>query len=502
MAVQVYIPTPYRKHTAQQARLRVEATTVRGVLDALVAQFPELKDVLLNGDGGIADHLNIYVGESEVRTLAGEATPVADGTEVSLIPAMSGGADLILSDEQMERYSRNILLKEVGVEGQKKLLRARVLLIGAGGLGSPAAVYLAAAGVGTIGIVDGDRVDLTNLQRQVLHFTHDVNRPKTQSARRHLEDLNPDVKVIPYQTVLTSENALDILADWDIIINGCDNFPTRYLVNDACVFLKKPLIDAAILMWEAQATVFLPGQGCYRCLFPSPPPPGSVPTCAEAGIIGAMAGHLGTLQALEAVKLILGVGETLGSKLLLFDALLTEYRVLRRQRNPECPVCGDHPTVTELVDYNEFCGVPGHNQRPAIELETQPQPAASVTGAAQAATAPAAVRSAWQDPQDSQVLPGQVAPFVNDPTVQWVDVREPDEYGKYHIPGARLVPMSEINQRYREIDPARPAVLVCEIGARSGAVTQALRRAGYQRAFNLKGGMMAWVNQELPVERG
>ncbi|HXF83499.1 MAG TPA: molybdopterin-synthase adenylyltransferase MoeB, partial [bacterium] len=262
----------------------------------------------------------------------------------------------LLSDEQMERYSRQIILEELGVAGQRRLLESKVLIVGAGGLGSPAALYLAAAGVGTLGIVDGDRVDLTNLQRQVLHYTHDVGRPKTQSARRTLEDINPDITVRTYQTVLASDNALDIIRDYDVVVNGSDNFPTRYLVNDATVFLGKPLIDASILKWEGQATTFLPGRGCYRCLFPTPPPPGAVPSCAEGGIIGAVAGFMGTLQALEAIKVLLGRGDTLANRLLIFDALSGEIRTLRWNRNPSCPVCGEQPTITALIDYEAFCG--------------------------------------------------------------------------------------------------------------------------------------------------
>ncbi len=241
----------------------------------------------------------------------------------------------LLTKEQMERYARQTILEEVGLQGQRKLLDSKVLIIGAGGLGSPVAIYLAAAGVGTLGIVDGDRVDLTNLHRQVMHFTHDIGRPKTQSARRTLEDLNPDLTVVPHQTVLTSENALEIIAEYDLVVNGSDNFPTRYLVNDACVMLNKPLVDASILKWEGQATVFLPVRGCYRCLFPTPPPPGTVPSCAEGGIVGALAGFMGTLQATEAIKILLGKGETLANRLVIYDALIGETRTLRWSRDPD-----------------------------------------------------------------------------------------------------------------------------------------------------------------------
>ncbi|MBX6378405.1 MAG: molybdopterin-synthase adenylyltransferase MoeB, partial [Clostridia bacterium] len=298
------------------------------------------------------------------------------------------GSGVLLTDDQLERYGRQLILDEVGVEGQKRLLEARVAVVGAGGLGSPVALYLAAAGVGTIGLIDGDCVDASNLHRQILHGYADVGRPKTLSGRERLEGQNPDVTVVEHREPLTAANALSVLAGYDLVVNGSDNFPTRYLVNDACVLLGKPLVDASILKWEGQATVFLPGQGCYRCLYPSPPPPGTVPSCAEGGIMGALAGHMGTLQALEALKVLLGAGEPLVSRLVLFDALRGRYRVLRFRRNPACPVCGDHPTITQLIDYEAFCGVP---------LPTASTAVAAVAAAPAVATAgptPAATRAA------------------------------------------------------------------------------------------------------------
>lgn len=269
-----------------------------------------------------------------------------------------------LTDDQRLRYSRHLLLQDVGEAGQVKLLNAKVLLIGAGGLGSPAAMYLAAAGVGTLGIVDFDSVDVSNLQRQLLHGTKDVGRPKVESAADRIADLNPDVKVVGYRTPITSDNALEIIKDFDIVINGSDNFPTRYLVNDACQFLKKPLVDGSIFMFEGQVTVYQPAQPekgiaggpCYRCLYPDPPPPGEVPSCSEAGVLGVLPGIVGSLQAIEAIKLILGIGEPLVGKLLLIDTLDMSFRTLKVNRNHDCPVCGDHPTVTELIDYEQFCG--------------------------------------------------------------------------------------------------------------------------------------------------
>ena len=260
--------------------------------------------------------------------------------------------------EQVLRYSRHIIMPQVGGTGQRKLLNSRVVVIGAGGLGSPAALYLAAAGVGTLGIVDFDAVDLSNLQRQLLHHTRDIGRPKVLSAQETIADINPDVKVVPHQVQLSSENALEIFSDYDIVVNGCDNFPTRYLVNDACYFLKKPLVDGSIFLFEGQASVFLPGQGCYRCLFPTPPPPGSVPNCAEAGVLGVLPGIIGSIQAVETMKLVLGIGETLVNRLLLFDALTMQFRQVKIRRDLDCPLCGDHPSLHRLIDYNEFCGVP------------------------------------------------------------------------------------------------------------------------------------------------
>jgi molybdopterin/thiamine biosynthesis adenylyltransferase len=265
----------------------------------------------------------------------------------------------VLTEAQVRRYSRHLILAEVGGSGQRKLLNSKVLLVGAGGLGSPAALYLAAAGVGTLGIVDFDAVDVSNLQRQILHHVRDVGRPKVQSAVDTIADLNPDVKVVPYQEALDASNARQILSEYDVVVNGSDNFPTRYLVNDACVFLKKPLVDGSIFKFEGQATVFLPGQGCYRCLYPAPPPPGVVPSCAEAGVLGVICGVIASIQGIETIKLVLGIGESLVGRLVFFDALTMEFRQVKYRRDPECPVCGDRPTITDLIDYHAFCGVPG-----------------------------------------------------------------------------------------------------------------------------------------------
>ncbi|MDP3064989.1 MAG: molybdopterin-synthase adenylyltransferase MoeB [Chloroflexota bacterium] len=279
---------------------------------------------------------------------------------------------LALTPDQVKRYSRHIIMPQVGSKGQRKLLAARVLIVGAGGLGSPAALYLGLAGIGTIGIVDFDTVELSNLQRQVLHHTRDVGRPKVLSAKETLESHNPDVKVVLHETRLTSENAMEIIPQYDIVVNGADNFATRYLVNDACYLAGVTLVDGSILIFDGQATVFQPGKGCYRCLFPTPPPPGMVPNCAEAGVVGALPGLVGSIQAVEVIKLVLGVGETLTSRLLLIDALTMEFRTVKLRRNPECPLCGDHPTVVELIDYEVFCGVAPGQHQPPVRAGGQP----------------------------------------------------------------------------------------------------------------------------------
>lgn len=397
----------------------------------------------------------------------------------------------ILSDGQLERYSRHVRLDEVGLTGQRKLIDSKVIIIGAGGLGSPAAVYLAAAGVGTIGLVDYDRVDLSNLQRQVLHFTDDVGRLKTESARDHLNAMNPEVTVIEHRRPLTSDNAFDVLGPYDVIINGSDNFPTRYLVNDAAYLLRKPLVDASILRFEGQATVFVPGKGCYRCLFPEPPPPGAVPTCADAGIIGALAGHLGTLQAMEAVKILLGIGRPLVNRLLIYDGLDGHYHTLKWRRNPSCPLCGDAPTIKELIDYEEFCGVPpvhaadDQAARGAVDLPVYgdhdahhydrpndggPPPvrpgsggtpgsagttgSVGTTGSAGTQGTPPPSEPAGRpltidglrhwDGEEVHAL--QVAQLVASGGVQLIDVREPEEYAALRIPGARLLPLGRLER--------------------------------------------------------
>jgi len=357
MPVSVYIPTPFRRLTGNQTHVKAEGKTVGEVLNSLGSAYPALRHMIYDEAGEIPGHVNIYVNNHEIHSLQGKETPVSDGDEMAVIPAIAGGA-VVLTPEQVNRYSRHIIMPQVGPSGQRKLMETRVLIVGAGGLGGPAALYLALAGIGTIGIVDFDVVDLSNLQRQVLHQNDDVGKAKTQSAKETLLAYNPDVNVAIHNTPITSDNAMEIIPQYDYVVNGADNFTTRYLVNDASYFAGKTLIDGSILLFDGQATVFVPGSGCYRCLFPAPPPPGMVPNCAEAGVLGALTGVMGSIQAIEVIKQVLGIGESLVSRLLLFDALSMDFRVVKLRRDPKCPLCGDDATITELIDYEGFCGAP------------------------------------------------------------------------------------------------------------------------------------------------
>lgn len=358
MSVNVYIPTPFRHLVGNKAAVSAEGTTVRDVLRSLDSQFPGFQAQLFDAAGELANHINVYVNQVEINTLAGTDTTVEEGDELAVIPALAGGADVAMTPEMVERYSRHLIMPQVGSIGQRKIIGSKVLIIGAGGLGSPVALYLALAGVGTVGIVDFDTVDRTNLQRQILHENASVGMPKVESAKQTLLAHNPNIEVITHEEPIVSENAFRIIEPYDIVVNGADNFATRYLVNDACYLLKKPLVDGSILMFDGQATTYVPGNGCYRCLYPAPPPPGMVPSCAEAGVLGAMCATIGSIQATEVLKLILEVGEPLVNRLLLYDALSLEFRIVKVRRDPECPLCGDNPTIDELIDYEAFCGMP------------------------------------------------------------------------------------------------------------------------------------------------
>jgi len=373
-----------------------------------------------------------------------------------------------LSQQEILRYSRHLIMPEVGMEGQLKLKAAKVLLIGTGGLGAPLGLYLAAAGVGRIGLVDFDVVDFTNLQRQVTFSTNDVGRPKLAAARERLQALNPDIEIVTHEAKLTSENALDILRDYDIVVDGTDNFPTRYLVNDACVLLGKPNVYGSIFRFEGQATVFALQDGpCYRCLYPEPPPPGLVPSCAEGGVLGVLPGIVGAVQANETIKLIMGKGELLKGRLLVFDALKMKFRELKLRKNPDCPVCGTHPTITKLIDYYEFCGIRGEE---AAQLSVQvPE------------IEPEELKRKLDAGEDIFIL----------------DVREPHEYQICNLRGY-LIPLGELPKRVHELDSARTIVSHCRSGKRSAEAVDFLRKAGFRKVWNLKGGILAWSEKVDP----
>jgi len=374
-----------------------------------------------------------------------------------------------LSKDEILRYSRHLIMPEVGMEGQLKLKQARVLCIGAGGLGSPLALYLGAAGVGKLGIVDFDVVDFTNLQRQVIHGTSDVGRTKLESARDTLLEINPHVEIESFETRLASDNALDIFREYDIVADGTDNFPTRYLVNDACVLLGKPNVYASIFRFEGQASIFYAEQGpCYRCLYPEPPPPGLVPSCAEGGVLGVLPGIMGCIQAMETIKLILGRGDSLIGRLLLFDALGMKFRELKLRKNPDCPICGTHRTITSLIDYEQFCGIRGEEHTPVH------------TGIPE--ITPAEVKKKMDAHE----------PFV------LIDVREPHEYNICRIPGSKLIPLGDVPKRMSELDSADEIVVHCKSGMRSAKAVDLLMKSGFLKIHNLKGGILAWSEQVDP----
>jgi molybdopterin/thiamine biosynthesis adenylyltransferase/rhodanese-related sulfurtransferase len=374
-----------------------------------------------------------------------------------------------LSQDEILRYSRHLIIPDVGLTGQRRLKAARVLLVGAGGLGSPLALYLAAAGVGHIGLVDFDVVDVTNLQRQILHGTKDVGRSKLDSARDRIGDVNPYVQLTTYETVLDSTNAMEIIRGYDIVIDGTDNFPTRYLVNDACVILGKPNVYGSIFRFEGQASVFATEQGpCYRCLFPEPPPPGLVPSCAEGGVLGVLPGLIGTIQATEAIKLIVGIGEPLIGRLLLVDALGAKFRTVKLRKNPECPACGTHE-IKELIDYQQFCGVPQ------------------------------AAAEARRDGELPEITPRELAERLRAGDVDLLDVREPHEWEIGRIPGARLVPLATLPEALPTLDSAHDIVVHCKSGVRSAKAVRQLQAAGFRRVWNLAGGILRWSDEVDPT---
>ena len=466
----ILLPTPLRPFAGGSASVEVAAVTVAAALDELVARHPQLHKHLYDDAGKVRSFVNLYKNDEDVRYLEKEGTRLAEGDSLSIVPSIAGGAQE-LSNEEIRRYSRHLIMPEVGIEGQRKLKAARVLAIGAGGLGSPLAVYLAAAGIGTIGIVDNDVVDDSNLQRQILYGSSDVGRPKLQAAAERIRDMNPNVEVVPYETRLDSSNALEIFRDYDIIADGTDNFPTRYLVNDACVLTGKPNVYASIFRFEGQASVFWAEKGpCYRCLYTEPPPPGLVPSCAEGGVLGILPGLLGVIQATETIKLVLGSGDSLVGRLLLVDALSMRFRELKLRKNPECVVCGPNPTVTRLIDYEAFCGIP---QEAAIA-------AASATGIPEISV------------QDLKGMRDRREDFV------LVDVREPHEFAICAFPESVKIPLGTLPQNLNRLSTADEIVVHCKMGGRSAKAVQFLRDAGFRKVRNLAGGIDRWAQQIDP----
>jgi sulfur-carrier protein adenylyltransferase/sulfurtransferase len=472
MPVRILVPTPLRPFTGQQAVVAAEGATVGELLRSLTTTHPELRPHLFNAEGALRSFVNIYVNDDDIRHLKKEDTPVTPADTVSIVPSVAGGS-AALSNDEVQRYSRHLIIPEVGVEGQQRLKKARVVCIGAGGLGSPASLYLAAAGVGTLGLVDFDVVDFSNLQRQILYSSSDVGRRKVEAAASRLSALNPEVRVVTHETPLSSANALDVLRGYDVVVDGADNFPTRYLVNDACVLLGIPNAYGSIFRFDGQASVFATKGGpCYRCLYPEPPPPGLVPSCAEGGVLGVLPGIIGTIQATEAIKLILGIGTTLAGRLLLLDALSMEFRTMKLRRDPACPVCGDHPTVTALIDYQQFCGIP-----------------AATAAAASTAAVPEITVDALKSALDRDEHP-------------WIlDVREPREFEICRIPGSTLIPLGELPKRLSEIPQGTDApdiVVHCKMGGRSAKAVALLRENGITNARNLTGGILAWIDRVDP----
>ena len=486
MAVTVFIPTALRQFAGDKAEIAVDARTVGEALEKVTGEHAELRRHLYGEQGALRNFVNVYVNDDDIRHGQKLETTVKDGDTISIVPAIAGGAATeteanasslpTLTNEEIARYSRHLIMPEVGVEGQRRLKAARVLMIGTGGLGAPTGMYLAAAGVGTLGVVDFDVVDASNLQRQIVHGTKDVGRPKIESARDRLNDINPNVKIEAYETKLTSENALELFREYDMVVDGTDNFPTRYLVNDACVLTGKPNVYGSIFRFEGQASVFWAARGaCYRCLYPEPPPPGLVPSCAEGGVLGVLPGIVGAIQANEAIKLILGGGEPLINRLLLFDAWKMRFRELKLRKDPECPVCGERPTIKELIDYEEFCGLRSAPSQTSNDKTEETRQMEEIT---------ATELKQRLDRGDD---------------IQLIDVREPNEYEIARIPNTKLIPLGQVVNRAGEIDENRETVVHCKGGVRSARAIEALTRSGFKgKLVNLKGGITAWSDEVDP----
>jgi adenylyltransferase/sulfurtransferase len=479
MPVTISIPAPLRQFAGGQSQVQVEAQTAGEALALLTTTHAALRRHLYNDQDALRNFVNIYLNDEDIRHASGPDTPVKDGDTIMIVPAIAGGAVIEsevttalpeLSNEEILRYSRHLIMPEVGMQGQRKMKAASVLMIGTGGLGAPVGMYLAAAGVGRMGIVDFDVVEESNLQRQIIHGTKDLGRRKIESARDRLRDINPHIEIETHESRLTSQNAMSLFKNYDVIVDGTDNFPTRYLVNDACVLSGKPNVYGSIFRFEGQASVFWAAKGaCYRCLYPEPPPPGLVPSCAEGGVLGVLPGIVGAIQANETIKIILGAENTLINRLLLFDAWSMKFREFKLRKDPKCPACGDNPTIKELIDYEQFCGI-GTHETAAVDEKLEEITASELN-----------------------------ARRVRGDKLQIIDVREPHEFEIARISGTKLIPLGHVVGRMNEIDPNVETVVHCKGGVRSAKAIEALKRAGFQgKLINLKGGITAWSDDVDP----
>jgi adenylyltransferase/sulfurtransferase len=495
--VTIEIPTALRGFAGNRDTVQLEGQTVGELLEQLGQSYPQMKKHIFDDAGKLRNFVNVYVNDDDIKHLQKEQTKVGPSDVVSIIPAVAGGCNPrstaaggnsppagagsspaapangkdILTPQEIQRYSRHLLMPEVSMEGQRKLRRARVLVVGAGGLGSPVLSYLAAAGVGTIGIVDFDTVDFTNLQRQIIYGTSDVGKPKLEAAAARIRDINPGVTVRLHEARLDSQNAMGILGQYDLVIDGTDNYPTRYLVNDACVFLGIPNVYGSIFRFDGQATVFCQKDGpCYRCVYPDPPPPGLVPSCAEGGVLGVLPGIVGTIQATEAIKIILGRGTPLAGRLLVLDAMKMRFRELKLKRDPSCPVCGEHPTVTELIDYEQFCGIRGE-QMEAKDLGSEWE------------ISPKALKEKLDAGEELVIL----------------DVRNPEEVQISRLGGSILIPLGELPERVARLNTADQIVVHCRMGGRSAKAVEFLKSVGFRKVKNLVGGINAWAQDVDPT---
>jgi len=472
MSSKLRIPSPLRRFTNGQSELEVNGDNIRKVLEELFESHPDIKNHLVEDDGSLRNFVNIFINGEDIRQKGGMDAEVSNESDVRIIPSIAGGltSNKVLTPKEFIRYSRHLSLPEVGIEGQKKIKAAKVLVVGAGGLGCPVSLYLAAAGVGTIGMVDYDVVDESNLQRQVLFGVDQQGKSKLISAKERLENLNPHTNIILHEVALSSENALDIIKDYEMVIDGTDNFPTRYLVNDACVLLNIPNIYGSIYRFDGQVSVFNFKAGpCYRCLYPSPPPPGLVPSCSEGGVLGVLPGIIGTLQANEALKIILEIGDLMVGRFLLFDALSMEFSELKIQKNENCVVCGSNPTVTELIDYKQFCGIDSVTHK---------------------------IEYAEMDVKELEKhLKNGSSPII-------IDVREEFELEISKLGVAIHIPMNDLPKRLDELNAETDYVIMCRSGTRSAQICEFLANQNFRSVANLVGGINEWakkIDSSLPV---